>query len=315
MQWHCNCLVVLILSILQVKCRLNDSKPSFDYLTLSMQWPLGFCAIKKEIKKTCVVPDYVPGWTIHGLWPSSNAGKKDPFNCKGAPQFHYTKIEKLKDALRKYWPDLLNSKQEVSFWEHEYDKHGTCASTMDGFGRVEDYFRQTLNLLHKYSPLDALNKAGIEPREDPYHASEIQAAIERAYGHSVCPQCKDHVISELHVCLDKSLNIIECPKCTVYFKCDGKVYYQPLPGMAKKWSGGTFAFVLVLPGILMYFVLGMLLNTFRGKQGPDIIPHRETIGDIPELIFDGIMFTISVLSCNQEQPHVGGYRDDEAVVS
>ena len=298
----------------QVNC--DDDAGNFDYFTLSMEWPRGFCTGMKAKGRDCDVSKDVPGWVLHGLWPS-NKGKDEPNNCKPAPEFNIKDIESLEGEMKKYWPKLLDGGAIYSFWKHEYTKHGTCAASLDGFRTVEEYFRKALDLLHLSEPLDKLNSEGISPREEAYAAHEVKGALHRAYGAEVCVQCKENILTEIHVCHDKDLEKIDCPKCTV--SCpDGKVFYRPLPGMSTKWSGGTFMFVLVLPGIVLYFVLGMLFNTFRGLQGPDIIPHRELIGDLPELIFDGIMFTVSVVSCNEDKEprHEGFYGEDrEAMVS
>ena len=44
--------------------------------------------------------------------------------------------------------------------------------------------------------------------------------------------------------------------------------------------------------------MGALFNRTRGKQGVDIIPHRELLEDLPELILVTI-FYLKLLNCDQ----------------
>ncbi|CAE6511625.1 unnamed protein product, partial [Rhizoctonia solani] len=90
-------------------------------------------------------------WTIHGLWPDHCDGSYDA-NC--APErelFNITTVleqsgqqkllkymNKVRSLLKfpistsiyllfQYW--LNNNGTNEEFWEHEYNKHGTCIST------------------------------------------------------------------------------------------------------------------------------------------------------------------------------------------
>lgn len=37
--------------------------------------------------------------------------------------------------------------------KHEYEKHGTCASSVQGFETEHDFFQMTLQLKEKYDPI------------------------------------------------------------------------------------------------------------------------------------------------------------------
>ncbi|KAF8760135.1 Ribonuclease T2 family [Rhizoctonia solani] len=74
-------------------------------------------------------------WTIHGLWPDHCDGSYDA-NC--APErelFNITTVleqsgqQKLLKYINQYW--LNNNGTNEEFWEHEYNKHGTCISTLE----------------------------------------------------------------------------------------------------------------------------------------------------------------------------------------
>lgn len=72
-------------------------------------------------------------WTLHGLWPDLCDGTYPTF-CSFAPQYkNITAILEaaeqtdLLDYMNTYW--LPNSGTAENFWEHEWNKHGTCINT------------------------------------------------------------------------------------------------------------------------------------------------------------------------------------------
>lgn len=99
-------------------------------------------------------------WTIHGLWPDNCDGTFES-NCDSAR--NYPDPAQLLEAagktevlayMRQSWKGL---KTDEELWEHEWNKHGTCMSTLEpecygekyeeGTEAVE-YFEQTV-ALHK----------------------------------------------------------------------------------------------------------------------------------------------------------------------
>jgi|TARA_B100001971_G_scaffold209180_1_gene232309 ribonuclease I len=69
--------------------------------------------------------DVVYGASIHGLWPNYANGSYPSF-CKNV-EFDFDKLSPIIKELRDYW-DLPGDigKDEISFWQHEYKKHGSC---------------------------------------------------------------------------------------------------------------------------------------------------------------------------------------------
>lgn len=67
--------------------------------------------------------------TIHGLWPERPVNP----NCADWQESELNDLQKdlldnginLKDYLSQVWESDLN-KDNVSFWKHEYQKHGKC---------------------------------------------------------------------------------------------------------------------------------------------------------------------------------------------
>lgn len=97
-------------------------------------------------------------WTVHGLWPDNCDGTYESY-CDTSRS--YTNITQILQAAGKidllaymntYWKDMNGD--DESFWEHEWNKHGTCISTLrpscyTGYSpqeEVVDYFQKTIDL-------------------------------------------------------------------------------------------------------------------------------------------------------------------------
>lgn len=67
----------------------------------------------------------VYGISIHGLWPNYANGSYPSF-CKNV-EFDFDKLSPIIKELRDYWnlPGDIG-KDEISFWQHEWHKHGSC---------------------------------------------------------------------------------------------------------------------------------------------------------------------------------------------
>lgn len=156
----------------------------------------------------------ISSFTIHGLWPDDCSG--------GYPQFcrrdlfiddvYYLLKSKdlneddpslpisgaeLLNNLETYWKS--NNGNHESLWIHEYNKHGTCLSTLqpscyerwagnDNNGKsdksyykkraVYDYFRVSYDLFKKLDSYKMLEKHGITPsNETTYSKSQILQAL------------------------------------------------------------------------------------------------------------------------------------------
>lgn len=72
--------------------------------------------------------------TIHGLWPQwAN-------NCPG-PAFNIRALSSLTNKLNNDWPSCVGTGGNVAFWQHEWEKHGTCSKLS-----LQSYFSTTLSL-------------------------------------------------------------------------------------------------------------------------------------------------------------------------
>jgi len=83
----------------------------------------------------------------------------------------------------------------------------------------------------------------------------------------------------------------------------------PSDSIVKDISLGTYTIILFFPGVLLYFLMGFLYNRSRGMEGQDAIPHRQLLEDLPELILDGFMFTVSMVTCSHEDRYTRDYEE------
>jgi cation-dependent mannose-6-phosphate receptor len=60
------------------------------------------------------------------------------------------------------------------------------------------------------------------------------------------------------------------------------------------YSGGTVFCILFFTACLLYFGGGIIVRKFlRGAEGQEMVPHYEFWSDLPNLIRDGIVFTLN----------------------
>ncbi|KAK2754032.1 ribonuclease T2-like [Arachnomyces sp. PD_36] len=157
-------------------------------------------------------PAYGPDdhWTIHGLWPNHCDGTFDQ-NCDR--DRHYTNItdilnaagrEELVDFMSTYWKDYRGNDEYL--WQHEWNKHGTCVSTLETKcyadyvpqQEVVDYFNKTVDLFQMLPSYETLSDAGIVPSDtQTYSFSAIQGALEEAHGSEVVVRCRNGAINEI----------------------------------------------------------------------------------------------------------------------
>ncbi|OWP04350.1 ribonuclease T [Marssonina coronariae] len=150
-------------------------------------------------------------WTIHGFWPNLCDGT---FEESCDPSRKYTKISdilktfgqtELLSDMHTLWPPGRKGDEEA-FWEREWDKHGTCISSLAPScyndytpqQEVVDYFQSAVNLYKKIDSYKFLAEAGIFPSATKtYTASEISEALKRGFGHDVAIRCSGYTLHEI----------------------------------------------------------------------------------------------------------------------
>lgn len=211
----------------------NDG--SWEFFMLVTEWPQSSCEYVNATHQhhQCVIPSIVKGWTLHGLWPSTNHGG-DPAYCSHN-KFIMEDVKDLESDLLKYWPNLYKESSESSFWKHEYEKHGTCAAVVPRFSNEHNFFQQTLELRNKYDPASLLEQHGISPREEGYKLTDVEQVLENAFGANVCIECsyissrKQQLLSGLYICLSKEdQQPVDCQNCEHPCRHDEDLFYPPL---------------------------------------------------------------------------------------
>ncbi|XP_042018366.1 ribonuclease 2-like [Salvia splendens] len=194
---------------------LSDQR-EFDYFKLALQWQGTYC---RKTSKCCAQngccrgSNGPTGFTIHGLWADYNDGTW-PSCCSGK-KFDATEISTLREALYKYWPTLSCSKSKNChggkglFWEHEWEKHGTCAASVTG--DEYNYFVTTLNLYFKYNVTEILAKEGyVASNSEKYPIGGIISAIQNYFQATPEVECSSGALEELYLCFDKTFKPRDC---------------------------------------------------------------------------------------------------------
>lgn len=79
------------------------------------------------------------GWSIHGLWPQYSKNSY-PKYCKKVT-FSYETLTPIIDRLNAVW--YSNEEPNQDFWQHEWEKHGSCMFT--DMNELQ-YFQKALEL-------------------------------------------------------------------------------------------------------------------------------------------------------------------------
>jgi ribonuclease T2 len=126
-----------------------------------------------------------------------------PQYCDSAPTYNNIRslLSSQTDLLTymdTYW--LPDSGTSESFWEHEWNKHGTCINTLsptcygDSYNtgdEVIDFFNRAVSLFKTLDTYKALAAAGIVPStEKTYSSEEIQEALSAVTGSEVVLGCQ-----------------------------------------------------------------------------------------------------------------------------
>ncbi|ODH46612.1 hypothetical protein GX48_07307 [Paracoccidioides brasiliensis] len=149
-------------------------------------------------------------WTIHGLWPDHCDGSYDQF-CDANRRFNNISsiIEEsgrveLLALMKTYWKDFRGDDENL--WEHEWNKHGTCVSTLEPKcypdyvpqQEVVSYFQKTVNLFLGLPSYDILSAAGIHPSDtETYELDAIEKALKTVHGVDVVVRCRNGALNEL----------------------------------------------------------------------------------------------------------------------
>ncbi|KAE8392297.1 ribonuclease T2-like [Aspergillus alliaceus] len=150
-------------------------------------------------------------WTLHGLWPDNCDGSYGQFCDKSREYSNITSIlqdqgrTELLSYMQKYWPSYEGDDEE--FWEHEWNKHGTCINTIEPScykdyspqKEVGDYLEKAVELFKGLDSYKALAIAGITPDSSKtYKRSEIESALAEVHGgHKPYISCEKGALNQI----------------------------------------------------------------------------------------------------------------------
>lgn len=181
----------------------GNRRADFDFFFLVRQWPATFCNDHQCTHR----PPQKYAFTLHGLWPQRRDGTWPEF-CDPSSHLRMDDIDDLVDDMEHDWPSW-SSADEV-FWDHEWNRHGTCAAPVTG--DQHRFFKTVLGLHHRFNIQAALSVAGIRPSNSRrYPVQDIKDAIEDMYGvmpHVTCDGRGE--LSEVWMCVNKKLRPIDC---------------------------------------------------------------------------------------------------------
>ncbi|PVU88072.1 hypothetical protein BB559_005735 [Furculomyces boomerangus] len=191
-----------------ISCQRNNvdscCSPKNGLLVLSLQWELRY-GPKDQ-------------FTIHGLWPDRCDGTMTPRNgcdrsrqVKGVADNIFDSNITLYNQMKELWPS--NKGDDDYFWTHEWNKHGTCVTTLDPkcykegqFKKGTDileYFKTAVGLQLEYNIHEALRKHGIVPtksnNEKLYSPQEFKDAIKKEFGGEPNLRCSGNKLVEIHL--------------------------------------------------------------------------------------------------------------------
>lgn len=219
----------VVLCVLATALIVVAKSTEWDMFALSLTWPVTLCKFSELDKppRKCVISSHM--WTIHGLWPSNKNGKQDPVNCTYSKPFDENEIKNILEPLNKYWPNQFPESQKYSFWKHEWEKHGRCATEVRETGNELLYFNKTLSLRMKYDIDEILSAGGIMPGKK-YKLRDLKKSLKQKLGSSPIITCgtvkKVHWVSSMIICMDKTFKLFDCPKKT---EAEGANVNTPLP--------------------------------------------------------------------------------------
>ncbi|PZC74984.1 hypothetical protein B5X24_HaOG206855 [Helicoverpa armigera] len=214
-------LEVLILFVclshsLSLQSEPQEQPYEIESFTFAQHWPVTECKLWTYVTHpggSCSFPRKPNHWTVHGLWPKIN--RTPSGYCNDSWPLDREMIDDLEIKLNQTWTNIYKESEHYSLWDHEWRKHGTCATAHKSLNTQYKYFNKGINWNHKYSFRTMFRDAGLLPSDTkPVTPEEIVAAIKtvtKKLPMIVCETIFDvQYLDELRLCFDNMLNITDC---------------------------------------------------------------------------------------------------------
>ncbi|OLY82654.1 Ribonuclease Rh [Smittium mucronatum] len=216
----------------------------------SLQGSANTCCVAKDgwiVYAETWVPSVTPSnkFTIHGLWPDRCNGTWSDSGCDASRNYTSTG-----DIVKARNPDLFNLMNKIwqsssgpnsDFWDHEWNKHGTCLTTIDPqcfvnyqkYDELIKYFEIVTAQHAKYDFYKALADEGIVPGAN-YTRSSMEAALNKNAGIRSLVRCdKTGTFTEVWAYFDILGQDTFLPRVPDYNPNDCQNLYYP-PKTVKK---------------------------------------------------------------------------------
>ncbi|CAG9326139.1 unnamed protein product [Blepharisma stoltei] len=184
---------------------------SATYNIFTIEWKPTMCMTTK-----CQSGYYGLNFNIHGLWPSVASGTQ-PQYCTSSYSFSVNSTTQA--AIQQCW--LSDSETPLSFWEHEWEKHGVC---MNPAVPSNTYFADAAQLFNQLGVLNLLAAKGIKPSNSQ---TVSKNTFYGAFSNAINIQCFEssgkYYIENVLLCYDNSLKQIDCTKAST--NCGDSFYF------------------------------------------------------------------------------------------
>jgi len=214
--WLLACLGTVSGETEETKLERHRHGHEFDVLILTQHWPYTTCMEWEERKGGCRKIERAR-WSVHGLWPTK-LGHISPNFCNNSWSFDHTLLRPIKANLTVFWPDVeIRPHKPDSLWQHEWQKHGTCAAQLPSMDSELKYFSKGVELAQENPVTEWLHSRGILPNKAgrQFQMREVwEALLEGTQGmrpHVDCEEIEGEVfIREIKVCYSKQLQRVHC---------------------------------------------------------------------------------------------------------
>ena len=203
-------------------------KGQSKFLFFVQSWPPTFCSTHYG----CMIPKEVTTWTVHGLWPDRSQGPHPAF-CNRTMKYDPAKVEPFIDEMHTFWPNLLTKTSHHSFWKHEYEKHGTCATGFPGLETEEKFFKSALHLREAYDMGTVLKRIKVSPSYTKrYNVKRLYISISKLMKSKPtiwCAKTKGvQHIAQIGFCFDREMTLkAKCRKSFVNCNLKESAFYLP----------------------------------------------------------------------------------------
>eukprot|EP00013_Stygamoeba_regulata_P002981 CAMPEP_0177634774 /NCGR_PEP_ID=MMETSP0447-20121125/3545_1 /TAXON_ID=0 /ORGANISM="Stygamoeba regulata, Strain BSH-02190019" /LENGTH=238 /DNA_ID=CAMNT_0019136513 /DNA_START=130 /DNA_END=846 /DNA_ORIENTATION=- len=207
----------------------SSNDPSSDFLVFVQYWSPSCCS---SLGSSCNASLVENDFTIHGFWPENDDGSW-PQYCS-PDDFSYNMIRNLTSELDYYWPDLkIGATPSNGLWEHEYERHGSCAVHQSNIMHDEfDFFNHTLTIRKSLPIKQWLAEKNIVPTNS--HDYKTQDLIDVIYDHTgqnPLILCSKGNVYEVYLCYSNDLQPMKCPSgvtgCAQSQFCGEYAYFRP----------------------------------------------------------------------------------------